>query len=41
MLSRTAIGVSQPGQCDAGFTNDSRRGTRQMTTFRNEPITSP
>src|SRR4051794_1014021 len=41
MLSRLAIFVSQPGQCDGGVTIDSLRGTRQITTLRNEPMTSP
>src|SRR4051812_36675079 len=41
MLSRGAIGRSQPGQCEGGRTTDSPLGTRQMTTLRNEPITSP
>ena len=41
MLSRVAIGVSQPGQCERGFTIDSCRGTRQITTLRNDPTTSP
>ena len=41
MLSRVAIGVLQPGQCERGFTIDSCRGTRQITTLRNDPTTSP
>ena len=41
MLSRTAIGESQPGQCDGGETIDSFLGTRQMTTFKKEPMTNP
>src|SRR5205807_3138027 len=41
MLSWGAIGVSHDGQCDAGCTTDSFRGTRQMTTLRNDPITRP
>jgi len=41
MLSRGEIGVSQLGQCDAGWTTDSFRGTRQMTTFKNDPMTRP
>ncbi len=41
MLSRFLIWLSQPGQCDGGFTIDSCRGTRQMTTLRKDPMTSP
>src|SRR5262245_11687441 len=41
MLSRFAIFTSHFGQCDGGRTIDSWRGTRQMTTFKKEPITSP
>src|SRR5690349_21181572 len=41
MLSRLAILVSHPGQCDGGLTIDSLRGIRQITTFKNEPMTSP
>src|SRR3954447_25039300 len=41
MLSRFAILISHAGQCDGGRTIDSLRGTRQITTFRNEPMTSP
>src|SRR5512142_2204471 len=40
-LSRGEMGVSQPGQCDGGATTDSPRGMRQITTFRNEPISRP
>src|SRR4051812_20676962 len=40
-LSRTANGVLQRGQCEGGCTIDSPRGTRQITTLRNEPISSP
>ncbi len=41
MLSRGAIGASQPGQCDGGDTTDSPRGTRQITTLRNDPMSRP
>src|SRR3954468_7897994 len=41
MLSRGAISVPQAGQCDGGRTMDSPRGTRQMTTLRNEPMRRP
>src|SRR4051794_38398552 len=41
MLSRGAMNVPQLGQADGGRTTDSPRGTRQTTTFRNDPITSP
>jgi hypothetical protein len=33
--------LPQPGQALGGLTTDSPRGTRQMTTLRNEPIISP
>ena len=29
------------GQCDGGLTIDSPRGTRQMTTLRNEAMQAP
>ena len=35
------IAVSQLGQCDGGCATDSPRGTRQITTLRNDPITRP
>jgi len=41
MLSRHWIGVSQTGQCESGCDSDSPLGSRQMTTFANEPKTSP
>src|SRR3954447_20205050 len=41
MLSRGAISVPQDGQCEGGRTMDSPRGTRQMTTLRNEPMRRP
>src|SRR5947209_13669475 len=41
MLSRGEIGLSQPGQCEGGRTTDSPRGTRQMTTLRNDPMSRP
>src|SRR5438445_1585206 len=41
MLSRFAILASHAGQCDGGLTIDSLRGTRQITTFKNEPMMSP
>ena len=41
MLSRPRISASHCGQCDGGETIDSPRGTRQMTTFRNDPIARP
>jgi hypothetical protein len=41
MLSRGEIGVPHDGHADGGDTTDSRRGTRWMTTFRNDPTISP
>ena len=41
MLSRPRISASHCGQCDGGETIDSPRGTRQITTFRNDPIARP
>src|SRR5579859_1671801 len=41
MLSRLASSVSQPGQLDRGRTIETFRGTRWMTTFRNEPTAKP
>src|SRR3954447_10310350 len=41
MLSYGAISLSHPGQCDGGFTTDSLRGMRQITTFRKEPMRRP
>ncbi len=41
MLSKPRISASHWGQCDGGATTDSPRGTRQITTFRNDPIASP
>src|SRR4051794_21559678 len=41
MSSRGAIGCSHLGQCDRGRTTDSPRGTRQMTTLRNDPMSRP
>src|SRR3954470_22267684 len=41
MSSRGVIGSSHLGQCDRGRTTDSPRGTRQMTTLRNDPMSSP
>ncbi len=41
MLSYGLISASQCGQCDGGRTIDSWRGTRQITTLRNEPIIRP
>src|SRR5690349_13441529 len=41
MLSRLASSVPQPGQRERGDTTDSLRGTRWMTTFRNEPTARP
>ncbi len=41
MLSYGAISASQLGQCDGGRTIDSPRGTRQITTLRNDPISRP
>src|SRR5689334_18008567 len=35
------MGLSQPAQCDGGLTTDSPRGTRQITTLRNEPTIRP
>src|SRR5438067_2151024 len=40
-LSTGATGVPQLGQRDRGRITDSRRGTRWMTTFRNDPTASP
>ena len=41
MLHHHFIGVLHLGQCEGGETIDSPRGTRQMTTFKNEPINAP
>src|SRR5215212_10201980 len=41
MLSRALIWCPQPGQCDAGETIDSPRGTRQITTLRKLPQQAP
>ena len=41
MLCRILIRWPQDGQCEGGRDNDSPRGTRQMTTFRKEPIAKP
>src|ERR1700759_3595963 len=41
MLSRFDSCVLHAGQCDLGVTSDSCRGTRQITTLRNDPTTSP
>src|SRR3954469_10605173 len=41
MSSRGVIGCPHFGQCDRGRTTDSPRGTRQMTTLRNDPISRP
>ena len=35
------IGDWHFGQCEGGETIDSPRGTRQMTTFRNEAMHAP
>jgi hypothetical protein len=40
-LSQDLIDSLHTGQCEGGETIDSPRGTRQMTTLRNEPINSP
>src|SRR5690242_8762679 len=39
--SRGRMPASQAGQCERGRTTDSPRGTRWMTTFRNDPTTRP
>src|SRR4051812_15691916 len=41
MLSRGEICTPQLGQCEGGDTTDSPRGTRQITTFRNDPTRRP
>jgi hypothetical protein len=41
MLSRGAISLPQPGQRERGCTTDSPAGTRWITTFKNEPMSSP
>src|SRR3981081_2213383 len=41
ILSRSANWVPQLGHLDRGRTIDSLRGTRWMTTLRNEPTASP
>src|SRR3954467_4887911 len=41
MSSRGVIGSPHLGQCDRGRTTDSPRGTRQITTLRNDPISRP
>jgi hypothetical protein len=35
------MGEEQAGQCEPGRTIDIRRGTLQISTFRNEPTTAP
>jgi hypothetical protein len=40
-LSRAATGWSHSGQRERGATTDSFRGTRWITTLRNEPTASP
>src|SRR6188474_2798894 len=40
-LSNQRSGVWQPGQCELGCTIDSSRGSRWITTFRNEPTHRP
>src|SRR5215217_5580202 len=40
-LSRQATGVPQEGQRDPGRTSVSRRGTRWMTTWANDPAARP
>ena len=41
VVARRGSAVPHAGQCDGGRTTDSPRGTRQMTTLRNEPMTRP
>ncbi len=41
MLSYGLTATPQQGQCDAGRTSDSRRGSRYTTTLRNDPIIAP
>src|SRR5689334_10590765 len=41
MLSRGRIGLPHAGHALGGLTTDSPRGTRQMTTLRNEPTSAP
>jgi hypothetical protein len=41
MLSYQRIAAPQAGHADPGWTIDHRRGTRKMTTFRNDPTTAP
>ena len=41
MLSRDEIAASHRGHRERGRTTDSRFGTLSMTTFRNDPMTSP
>src|SRR5579872_6160780 len=41
MLSRSAMGISHCGQRERGRTTDWRRGTRWMTTLRNDPTQMP
>src|SRR3954453_17562538 len=40
-LSLGAIGAPHEGQGHRGRTTDSPRGTRQMTTLRNDPMSRP
>jgi hypothetical protein len=41
MLSRDVIAASHRGHRERGRTIDFRFGTLSMTTFRNDPMTSP
>src|SRR3712207_885 len=41
MLSYGLIGVPHEGHAEPGRTSDSRRGTRQATTLRNDPTRRP
>src|SRR5919205_2464389 len=40
-LCRLRTALPQCGQCDPGRTSDSSRGTRWITTFRNDPTARP
>jgi hypothetical protein len=41
MFSRAVIWCPHFGQADPGRTTDRPCGTRQMTTFRKDPISAP
>src|SRR6185503_3447088 len=40
-LSYHGSGLLHLGQCEGGYESDSPRGSRQTTTFRNDPTQAP